>query len=310
MKRNLTTALALALGASIAVPAVADVSVYGSLRYGVAVADTGVKGADAQWTLGANRGSRFGIKGSMEAGEGLTAGIHIERNLNAGLSARHHNVSLSGDFGTIKLGRQSAPYYGATTWDGSQTLGGLTDFDPVMTDGSSRATGVSYASNLGGPFSFSVLLGSGVGGADAAGEGVDHINAGTALSAGPVNLSLGFRNDKDGIQRVGGTASASMGPVSLKVGADTGSDSCTVGDDCNDTRFGFHAGFTMGSGNAYTQYSNLDSDDDTMDTDGWVFGYTHVLATNVVAYVEHGLTNDDSEDITKNTTVVALKVGF
>ena len=308
MKRKLTTALALALGASIAVPAVADVSVYGNLRYGISVEDDGVDGTKAAWTLGANRGSRFGIKGSMDAGEGLAAGFQIERNLNAGLSARHHNVSLSGDFGTIKLGRQSAPYYGATTWDGSQTLGGLTDFDPVMTDGSSRATGVSYASNLGGPFSFSVLLGSGVGGADTKGEGVDHINAGAALSAGPVNLSLGFRNDKDGIQRLGGTASGSMGPVSLKVGADSGTDSC--GADCDDTRFGFHAGFTVGSGNAYTQYSNLDSDDDANDTDGWVFGYSHVLATNVVAYAEHGMTNDDSEDTTANTTVIALKVGF
>ena len=171
-------ALALPLAASVQ----ADATVYGNLRYGVSVADDGMPGSDNTWTLGANRGSRFGIKGSMEAGEGVTAGFQIERNLNAGLSARHHNVYLSGAFGTLEFGRQGAPYYSATTWDGSQTLGGLTDFDPVMTGGSSRATGVSYASNLGGPFSFHVLLGSGEGGADTSGEGADHINAGASLA--------------------------------------------------------------------------------------------------------------------------------
>ena len=59
-------ALALPLAASVQ----ADATVYGNLRYGVSVADDGKAGSNSMWTLGANRGSRFGIKGSMEAGEG------------------------------------------------------------------------------------------------------------------------------------------------------------------------------------------------------------------------------------------------
>ena len=300
-------ALALPLAASVQ----ADATVYGNLRYGVSVADDGMPGSDNMWTLGANRGSRFGIKGSMEAGEGVTAGFQIERNLNADLSARHHNVYLSGAFGTLKFGRQGAPYYSATTWDGSQTLGGLTDFDPVMTGGSSRATGVSYASNLGGPFSFHVLLGSGEGGADTSGEGADHINAGASLAAGPVNLSVGYRDDKDMSERVGGTVGGSVASISWKVGADTGTDSC--GPNCDDDRFGFHVGYAVGSGNAYVQFSDLDSDQDMNDTNGWVFGYSHVLADNVVVYAEHGTTDSMDEmagEVRATTTVVALKVGF
>ena len=283
-------------------------TVYGNLRYGVSVADDDKPGSNSTWTLGANRGSRFGIKGSTGAGAGLTAGFHIERNLNAGLTARHHNVYLSGAFGTFKFGRQDAPYYGATTWDGSQTLGGLTDFGVI--DGDSRASGVSFASNLGGPLSVHVLLGSGEGGADASGEGADHINARASLAAGPVNISVGYRDDEDMSERMGGTVGGSVASINWKVGADAGTDSCGAG--CDDDRFGFHVGYAVGSGNAYVQFSELDSDDDMKDTDGWVFGYSHVLAGNVVVYAEHGTTDsmDDAGDLKSTTTVVALKVGF
>ena len=297
-------ALALPLAASVQ----ADASVYGNLRYGVAVSDTDKTDDDSKWDIGSNRGSRFGIKGSMDAGEGLTAGFQIERNLDDGLTKRHHNVHLSGDFGTFKFGRQSAPYYSATTWDGAQTLGGITDFGAIA--GAARATGVSFASNLGGPFSFHVLLGSGDGGADGKGEGADHVNAGANLAAGPINLSLGYRDDEDMSRRVGGTAGGSVASINWKVGADTGMDSC--GDDCDDDRFGFHVGYIVGSGNAYVQFSDLDSDQDAKDTDGWIFGYSHVLAENVVVYAEYGTQDsiDDDGDLTSTNTVVALKVGF
>ena len=297
-------ALALPLAASVQ----ADATVYGSLRYGVEMADTDKAGSDSTWDLGSNRGSRFGIKGSVEAGEGLTAGFQIERNLNAGLTARHHNVSLSGAFGTFKFGRQGAPYYSATTWDGSQTLGGITDFSAI--GGASRASGVSYASNLGGPFSFHVLLGSADGGADGSGDGADHVNAGASLAAGPVNISVGYRDDKDASERIGGAVGGNVASINWKVGADTGTDSC--GADCDDDRFGFHVGYALGSGNAYMQFSDLDSDNDMKDTNGWVFGYAHALSDNVMVYAEYGTTDsmDDDGELTSTTTVVALKVGF
>ena len=78
----------------------------------------------------------------------MTAGFKFERAVgfnslgDDGKSvggARHHHVFLSGGFGTLTFGQQDAPYYGATTWDGSQTLGGLTDF--IF-----RASGITYAS--------------------------------------------------------------------------------------------------------------------------------------------------------------------
>ena len=280
-------------------------TVYGNLRFGVKMSDNDKPNTSSMWDLGANRGSRFGIKGSMEAGEGMTAGFHLERAIGFNnLKARHHNVSLSSGFGTLKFGQQDAPYYGATTWDGSQTLGGLTDF--IF-----RASGVSYASNLDGPFNFQVMAGSGDGGAEAEGDGANHVEAAGSLNAGPVTLTVGYLDDDGGQERIGGTVGGGLANFNWEVGYDSGTDACGMG--CDDDRYGAHVGYAVGDGNVYVQYSEKDSDDDMNDTDGWLVGYSHVLAKNVVVYAEHGRTNsmdDTAGEMTANTTVFAVKVGF
>ena len=315
MKRVITTSVAAGLLGALAYAPVAsaqDAALYGNLRYGVQMDDDGMKDSKNVWNLAANKASRWGVKGSMPAGEGLTAGFHFERNLGD-MSARHHNVSLSGDFGTFKFGRQSSPYYGATTWDGTQAFGGLTD--PF-----SRSSGISFASNLEGPFSFSALVGSGDAGADGTSDGANHIEVAASLAAGPVNVSVGYydndtdMNEKD---RIGGTAGGQLAGFNWEVGFDAGTDTC--GAKCDDERVGFHLGYTIGDGNLYTNYSDTDSDSMDYeksymaDKSRWVFGYSHVVAKNVVVYAETAMTDKTHEtagDITSTSTAVALKVGF
>ena len=207
--------------------------VYGQLVFGVKMSDDDKPGSNSAWNLSDGGTNKFGIKGSVAAGAGLTAGFHFERSANAGFGARYHNVSLAGAFGTFTLGQQDAPYHGATSWDGSNALGGLTNGDVI--GGASRISGVSYASNLGGPFSFSVLLGSGLHGTDATSDGANHISAGASLAAGPVKLSVGYRDDDDGVDaagaavvgstRIGGTVGGSVAGIGWEVGADSGEDS-------------------------------------------------------------------------------------
>ena len=321
-RRLLAVVVSSAMVLPMAAPVQADegLSLYGSLRYGVVMVDDGVKDTDRTVNLGSNRSSRWGIKGSMDAGGGMTAGLKMERavggvstkgradngNLKGTMSARHHHVYLSGGFGTFTFGQQDAPYYGATTWDGSQTLGGLTD--PYF-----RSSGVSYASNLGGPFGFKLLVGSGASGAEAASDGANHLQASASLAAGMVTMNLGLFRDKDGVERIGGTVGGNLAGLNWKAGADTGSDSCGAG--CDDDRFGFHVGYALTeAGNAYVQYSDSDSDADAADTSGWVAGYRHILAPGVVAYAETGMTdamNDDAgEEVTATTMVAALKISF
>ena len=293
-------ALALPLAASVQ----ADATVYGNLRFGVQTDNE--DNTDRVWDLGANKASRFGIKGSMEAGEGLTAGFHLERGIGDTLSKRLHNVYLSGGFGTLTFGQQNGPYYGATSWDNSQALGGLTD--GLSIKASSRASGVSYASNLGGPFSFSVLAGSSANGAEKEGDGVNNVQISGSLAAGPVNLSVGYFQNDDADERIGGTASGTFAAIDWEIGYDSGTDVGGV-DGTDDDRYGFHVGYSVGDGIIYTQFSDLDSDNNADDTDGWVFGYSHVLADNVVVYAEYS-TSDDNDNVTSTSSVFAVKVGF
>ena len=104
----------------------AEASWYGSLRAGVMSSDSNVKVFDG--------GSRWGVKGSHEAGEGLTAVYRFEHKMsteNAGLGGggRLAYVGLSGGFGTVTAGQiWSATFnsFGAVTdnswfWGDSQT---------------------------------------------------------------------------------------------------------------------------------------------------------------------------------------------
>ncbi len=93
----------------------AEASWYGSLRAGVASSDSNISVFDA--------GARWGIKGSAEAGEGLTAVYRFEHKINTAEASlttggRLSYVGLSGGFGTVTVGQiWSAAYnsFGAVT---------------------------------------------------------------------------------------------------------------------------------------------------------------------------------------------------
>ena len=332
MNRKLLVAVvsgAVALPMAAAVQA--DASVYGSLRYGVAMTDSDAN-SSTLWDLGSNRSSRWGIKGATEISEGLTGGFQIERNLNASMSARHHNVYVQGEHGTIKLGQQGSPYYSASAWDGAQTLGGETD--PFF-----RSRGMSFSSSLGGPFDFQVLLGSNPAPDAGDGDGADHVEIGGSLAAGPISFSLGYMQQVDDGERVGGTVSGSVVDLNWKVGYEAATDiTCTaamaaipasVSDDhdddgshtmtpvtpavpavmCDEDRYGVHVGYGIGGGTAFAQYTALDSDVNARDQDYWILGYSQYLSDSVTVYGEFR-TRDLPNNVTENKGVVAVKVDF
>ena len=100
MKKLLVT---LALAGTLSVPSVvfAEANWYGSLRIGVQSSDSTISIADGA--------SRWGIKGSAEAGEGLTAVYRFEQGINAATATqspgRLSYVGLSGGFGTLTMGQ-------------------------------------------------------------------------------------------------------------------------------------------------------------------------------------------------------------
>ena len=309
-------------------------TVYGSLRYAVEMSDDGVSGSSTGFGIGKNYGSRFGIKGSVGAGAGLTAGFQLERNLDGGLTERFHNVYLSGAYGTLTLGRQGSGYYGATTWDGAAHLGGATDV-------ADKVAGASIASSLGGPFDFKVFAGDG-----GAGEGADHIEVSGSLAAGPVSLGVGYMEDVDGGERLGGTVSGTAANITLLMGYEAAQDiecvaatpvsvahtpaTTPVGHDvtaattaqiCDEDRYGFTLSYLVGAGpgggNAYVQYGQRDSGDATAmkrDIDYWTLGYSHYVSeavtVNLVHRTKDAYNADHKAQLRDRTSAVVLKVDF
>ena len=118
MKKTLT-AIAV-LGAFAGSAMAADVQLYGLVDYGFAYqnTDADVAGQDAQDSFkmnsGMNSGSRFGVKGTEELGNGLTVGFVLENGFSADsgelstgskLFDREAQLFLKGNFGTLSMGR-------------------------------------------------------------------------------------------------------------------------------------------------------------------------------------------------------------
>jgi len=133
---------AITLAAMLALPAVvfADAVWYGSLRGNVEFKDD----VDAQYDTG---GSRWGIKGSSEVSDGLSAVYKFETRVGAGaagdyVAGQDTNqiyVGLSGGFGNLTVGRVPSAAYNHS--------GALRDINHVYGGGdvSSRSSGLSYA---------------------------------------------------------------------------------------------------------------------------------------------------------------------
>lgn len=108
------------LGAFGASAMAADVTVYGIVDLGLKFSrvDTDVAGTDAENKLemasGGQSGSRFGIKGSEDLGNGMTVGFSLENGFSADdgslgnsgrLFGREALVYLNGSFGEVAFGR-------------------------------------------------------------------------------------------------------------------------------------------------------------------------------------------------------------
>ena len=161
MKKLLVT---LALAGTLSVPSVvfAEATWYGSLRGGLQVGG----GGDGQYFDG---GSRWGIKGSAEVSDGLTAVYQFEHRINTGnASLQHYDADgnlqtsagrlayagLSGGFGTISVGQ---------IWNAAYNhVGAITDqsyyFGNAGT-GYRHGSAISYAFSS-GAVRFQVDLGS------------------------------------------------------------------------------------------------------------------------------------------------------
>jgi len=122
MKKSLVALAALALVG--AASAQSSVTMYGVADLSLAKAT----GSSAQMSGNGvmnNGSSRLGVRGTEDLGGGLKANFNFEQGINAETGAtdavtfqRAANMSLSGGFGTILMGRTLTPsFYGVAAWE-------------------------------------------------------------------------------------------------------------------------------------------------------------------------------------------------
>ena len=331
MKKLLTVSL---LGALLSIPSVvfAQAEWYGSIRTGVASNDSNQTGV-------ADFGSRWGIRGSSEVSEGLTALYNYESSFNstdANVGAgRISQVGLSGGFGTITLGN---------TWTAAYNhFGGIVD--QAQWYGSSGATGPRNSDML----SYSVSVGNVSLGADAVmdqseGKTGDGFSIGATLGGlletGSIAIAhrkhqdyTGADDDEDAfsdtvdanVERASSFVAGNYGigdmTVFLGYSEDKAESDTTTEDDASEVAnkiifAGVHGGvgdtgvnyiFTMRSAKAKTTtVTSSGTSAETVKTTPWTLGLNRSLGGGATLRFEHG-EPDTSAD---SSTAVWLQVNF
>ena len=305
MKRTtmfLTGGLASLLAVA-SVPAAAEFDLYGSIRSGIIHDKPDV--GDGTWDIGSVDGgdidttdrlwSRIGVRVSNDLGNGMTAGAHVEKRLDR-WRTRHQNVWLEGAVGRITLGQQSSPYYGAVSWDGTNFTGGTWDHNGI----GSRQSGVSFKSNLGGPFDFGAMILDSTAANGFSEDAVDEYQIAASFDIGEfATLGLGYvGRDDDGPYETGGTLGGSAGGMSWKIGYQTV-------EDANDL-YGFHVGYGVGGGNLYLNYEDFNHDTrDDGDDRIVIVGYSYGIGPGTKVIAEHKNQKEGTD-----RSILALRVDF
>lgn len=121
MKKSLLS-LAVLAAFSGAAFAQSSVTVYGLVDMGIVHESGGAAGSVTKLENGVRNGTRLGFRGTEDLGGGLAANFVLETGISAdtggfnqgGLAfGRQSYVGLSGNFGTVKLGRQYSPLFQA-----------------------------------------------------------------------------------------------------------------------------------------------------------------------------------------------------
>ena len=126
------------LGTAAGFACAADVTLYGKVDAGLVYTNTQTKTTAANGDVskvknhvfdmqnGVNAGSRFGLKGTEDLGNGLKVGFKLENGFNVDdgtlgndgrLFGREASLSVSGDFGTLSAGRMGGVGSGAGTYN-------------------------------------------------------------------------------------------------------------------------------------------------------------------------------------------------
>lgn len=194
MKKLLTIAIAAAVAAPMAVSA--DTTIYGLIDNALTHNDDGT---NESWDIEKGNGtSRLGVKGSEDLGNGMKAIFQYEwatestegGSTTVGLGTRLGYVGLSGGFGTVAIGRQWTPYYGAvgkTNIMNAPSAGFRNNLNTYRT-----GNALAYMTpNMNGFSAALAFVIDEAGGADTE-DTVDAVNLALKYDNGPLSVGFGY----------------------------------------------------------------------------------------------------------------------
>jgi len=213
MKKHL---IAAAVAGALAVPAMAQVTVYGIMEAGIGSTSTSGSASTTGVVDSTVNTSRLGFKGSEDLGGGMNAifGLEarldpqtgdVDENSKASFFERGAYVGLSGGFGTVKIGKldhQGGENNDATVFGNVGLISGNVEI------GSDRNNTIDYTSPAIGGFKVNIghsLKDNGNSDADNTHDGITTYQI--SGSVGGVSLKVGGGTEKE----VGGTETKVMG---------------------------------------------------------------------------------------------------
>ena len=300
------TAIAVAVATVAATPilASADGSVYASARYGFETQDAG--GTSERVNQFKNFGSRWGIKGDTDLGNGLTAFGHYEAHMfdvaktatNSG-DLRDFKIGVRGGFGEVYMGDGIDHAWDTfMTTDGTWWYGGQSHlFDGV------QSNAITYMGNF-GPVSLGVTAQMKPEANNANEESVDTFEIAGAFDAGVVNIAVGISDAKtsptDTEAVVGFVVSGAAAGFTYAV--DYQMQDAPSGSNADRTSLQLEGGFA----NFYAQYGMQETDGSNVEPTNLVLGYTHSIGPRTLMYFEYHSADPDTAGSDSTDTIAAV----
>jgi predicted porin len=313
--------IAAAIAASfVAAPVMADnVTVYGKIKQGLDYVDVNNTAATDMWMLN-DHTSRLGFKGSEDLGNGLKAIFQVETSLDPSTASgvaenRNTFVGLSGDFGTVLVGRHDAPHNlaWASTDIFADTVADSNRSGGVGGDGTGLGGGlqwnrvngtIAYISPTFSGFHGAIALVPGENGAGvtakATDDGIaDSVSVALVYSNAGIHAAVGHH--------AGSLANTDITNVSLGYTWDAftanvvweDQDAALQAGGLSQESWILSGAYTMGNNKLKLRYYNVENEDGTAnDRDGWALGLDHNFSKRTQAqltYVTGGASNDDGD---------------
>lgn len=298
--------IAVAVASTFAIPAIsqADSTWYGRVNTGISIVD-----ADSAASTSAdikNISSRFGVKGSTDLGNGLSAVYRYEFGVASDVADVQDNnrlsfVGLSGSFGTVTMGRVWSALFNhvGTNVDLSQNVGG----DSYWRAGGTYRTSntLSYAHGTG---NVNFQIDMELDGSNAASSTTDSWAAAGTFKAGAASIALGYRDVKDDHEYTGISAKIGLGAVNMHVGYSTQDDGSA------DNTTGVALGVSGGSGDIswWAMAEDVSDDDDGTDFSAINLNVLRNMGGGTKTYVEIAL--DDNGGSDTNEIILGLRKDF